>query len=98
MPDVRTIFRSCPSCGKRFEIRLTSKKLVKEETVRTNVREITGVPTYGLYGTQMVTAVSEEKPVIVDVEEFQYAYECKHCGHKWFELKEEEKTGHPSGD
>ncbi|MCL4517657.1 MAG: hypothetical protein M1587_00495 [Thaumarchaeota archaeon] len=92
MPDFRTIFRSCPNCGKRFEIRLAGKKLVKEEAIKTTEQELSGVPTYGLYGVQQVTTVSEERPVVVDVEEFQYAYECKHCGHKWCELREEEKT------
>jgi hypothetical protein len=32
--------------------------------------------------------VEEDVPSIVDVEEFQYAYKCKHCGHQWSEVRE----------
>ena len=31
--------------------------------------------------------VSETEPAIIGVEEFQYAYRCKHCGHQWVEIK-----------
>ena len=34
--------------------------------------------------------VGETQPAVIDVEEFQYAYKCKHCGHEWFEKHEEE--------
>ena len=30
-------------------------------------------------------AVQEGKPIIIDIEEFQYAYKCEHCGHEWSE-------------
>ena len=33
--------------------------------------------------------VGETEPAVVDVEEFQYAYKCKHCGHEWVEKHEE---------
>jgi hypothetical protein len=36
----------------------------------------------------------EAKPVIIDVEEFRYAYKCKHCGHEWSEKHLEEHREH----
>jgi len=41
-----------------------------------------------------VTTVYKGPPTIVDVEEFQYNYKCKHCGHEWSEKRiEEHKEG-----
>jgi hypothetical protein len=31
-----------------------------------------------------------DRPVMVDIKEFRYAYRCGHCGHAWTELKTEE--------
>jgi hypothetical protein len=36
--------------------------------------------------------VQEDVTSIVDVEEFQYQYRCKHCGHEWSEVHEAERT------
>lgn len=96
MADFRAIFRSCPSCGKRFEIRLVGKKLVKDQIVRREAHIITGLPSYGVYGAYSVTTVSEDRPVVLDEKDFQYAYECKHCGHKWAEIVEETSRAKPS--
>ena len=32
-----------------------------------------------------VLVVYEGGPIFVDIEEFQYVYRCKHCGHEWTE-------------
>ena len=37
--------------------------------------------------------VHDERPVVLDIEEFQYAYKCKHCGHHWQEKHLEEHKG-----
>ena len=88
MPDFTTIFRSCPNCGKHFEIRITGKKLVDEQVVSTPFNPV------------MVKGSFDQGPVLrtpmmltsgvntVDTKEFQYSYECKHCGHKWVEMVE----------
>jgi C4-type Zn-finger protein len=34
--------------------------------------------------------MEEDVPYYADIEEFQYAYKCKHCGHEWSEIHEEE--------
>ena len=45
-----------------------------------------GYPSYS--PAPMVVQVGE--PITIDVEEFQYAYRCKHCGHEWSEKRVEE--------
>ena len=96
MSEITTFFRHCPSCGKRFEIKLVGKKLVKEQVVQKEAHEITGLPSYvGRWGAPTVTPVTENKAVLVDVRDFQYAYQCKHCGHKWVEMREEEEGTTP---
>ena len=42
--------------------------------------------------------LAEDAPVVVRVEEFQYSYRCKHCGHEWSEVHEtEHKFDAPKG-
>jgi len=84
MSELRTIFRRCPNCGKRFEIHITGKKLVDEKVVSNRVQIdpvlMTSSPRL------LVPTMMREGVTTVDEKEFRYAYECKHCGHKWFEL------------
>jgi DNA-directed RNA polymerase subunit RPC12/RpoP len=95
MSVIRTFFRHCPSCGRRFEIRLLNKKLMKEERVTTmltpsesNTRsELMAGPATG---TTAPLIVGVGFPVTIDVDSFQYSYKCKHCGHQWAEVHEEE--------
>jgi hypothetical protein len=83
------IFRHFPECGRRFHIKLESKKLVNLErkTVaessgpRRNISQFQGSP---------VLLVQEGRPIIADTEEFQYMYKCNHCGHEWIEKRFEE--------
>ena len=35
--------------------------------------------------------MSEDRPTIVDIEEFRYTYKCKHCGHEWSEIRDTER-------
>jgi len=32
-----------------------------------------------------IFVLQEGKPTVIDIEQFQYAYKCKHCGHEWSE-------------
>ncbi len=34
--------------------------------------------------------VTENIPVTVDIEDFQFSYKCGHCGHVWSEMHVEE--------
>ena len=101
MSEVRTFFRYCPSCGKRFHIKLVERKLVDEkretETIKKEVPivspgRVSGGIRYGFAGTGFggPLVLEQDVPVTVDVEEFQYSYKCKHCGHVWSEVKTED--------
>ena len=89
MSGARTFFRHCPSCGRRFEIRLVSKKAVDLGGFEENAERVE-VPGYGLRVPPI--PVQENVPTVVDVEDFQYTYKCKHCGHEWSEVRETSKT------
>jgi hypothetical protein len=76
--------------GKRFHIKLVSKKLVdtNRETSEQKRFVTTGVPVVvGYRGRGMVAPrmLEENVPITIDVEDFQYSYKCKHCGHEWTE-------------
>jgi len=96
MSEVRTLFRFCPACGKRFHIKLVGKKLMNEEMEETSIKRDRGAigagnGAYGTFSTMPIVVVEENVPITVDVEEFQYAYKCKHCGHVWTEMHDEER-------
>jgi DNA-directed RNA polymerase subunit RPC12/RpoP len=80
MPEVTTFFRHCPSCGRRFEIRLVTKELVEENEKFEERKAV--MPSYKALFNEVVMNV----PTIVDNKEFQYSYRCKHCGHEWSEI------------
>jgi DNA-directed RNA polymerase subunit RPC12/RpoP len=88
MSEIETFFRKCPNCGRRFEIRLVGKKMVESESIK-ETRPVNS-DYFGGYGGSILE-VGETEPTIVDVEKFQYAYRCKHCGHQWAEIKEEDR-------
>jgi DNA-directed RNA polymerase subunit RPC12/RpoP len=71
-------FRQCPACGRRFHTKLESKKLVHLD--RESVSSFRGPVLLG----------EGSRPIVVDVEKFQYSYKCQHCGHEWSEKRVEE--------
>jgi hypothetical protein len=93
MSGVRTFFRHCPSCGRRFEVRLVGKQSVaKEDLPETEKRAV------GRFITPAPVLMTEDEPVVIDIEEFQYTYKCKHCGHEWSEVRQtEHKFDAPKG-
>jgi hypothetical protein len=44
----------------------------------------------GMSPAQNFVTVTEGRPIILDVEEFQFTYKCGHCGHEWSEEKTKE--------
>jgi len=105
---VRTFFRHCPSCGRRFEIRLVSKKEIQEEA---EYRKTAAEPSesYGLSVKESNPAVGsvmlvEGKPAfamvpeIDDTKAFRYVFKCKHCNHEWSEERFEVHGARPSKD
>lgn len=89
MSEATEFFRICPSCGRGFQILLVSKKLVDDKREVEEVRVGTMNANPGGYTmTHMALIVVQENiPVTVEVEEFQYSYRCKHCGHEWSETR-----------
>ena len=92
MSEVKTFFRYCPACGKRFHIRLVDRELVEEKVDRAVSRQSTvqGVSARGFNFTSMPVLVEQDVPVVVTTEDFRYTYECKHCGHVWMELQKKQ--------
>ena len=96
MSALGTFFRHCPACGRRFEIRLVSKKELEEmDTVEKEPPGVAGTDAMGPAWTGSIAAgralMEENTPMLFTDEEFQYSYRCKHCGHEWSEVHEKEK-------
>jgi hypothetical protein len=93
MSEVETFFRFCPSCGRRFHIKLVSKKLVDTKRETTEQSEVMpgglNPMAVGFRGSMLPLVVEENVPVTVEVEDFEYSYKCKHCGHQWTENRVE---------
>jgi DNA-directed RNA polymerase subunit RPC12/RpoP len=85
VPDVKSFFRHCPSCGHRFEVRLVSKKLIDAEASLEREEFAAAVPV-----NPPMPLLLKDEANIVDIEEFEYTYKCKHCGHQWSEIRDEE--------
>ena len=95
MSEIRTFMRSCPACGHRFHITLVNKKKVQDQRLRDDETNETGVSmtegaTAAPGGLWMPVVVEEGRPIEVEVEDFNYTYRCKHCGHEWKERHSEE--------
>jgi DNA-directed RNA polymerase subunit RPC12/RpoP len=88
MSGIRTFFRHCPSCGRRFEIRLVKKEQVDSEAITEGLKRSSPSTSIGLSSIPL----SQDAPSIVDIEDFQYTYRCKHCGHEWSEVNRTEST------
>jgi hypothetical protein len=101
MSAIRTFFRHCPSCGRRFEIRLVKKESVDSEDIEENLprpvnplitRAMVSNPTNPVLTKSMPIGLSENAPSIVDIEDFRYTYKCRHCGHEWSEVHQTESS------
>ncbi|MDG6901195.1 MAG: hypothetical protein JRM80_04460 [Nitrososphaerota archaeon] len=101
MSEVRALLRFCPACGKRFHIKVVGRKLIEDRMEQTETKRdlgFIGSPMgYGSYGAAQPVVVEEDVPLTVDVEEFQYTYKCKHCGHVWSEMHDQERRTESSG-
>ena len=76
-------FRHCPQCGRRFHIKLESKKPVSLD------REPVTMPiTAG--GKFQGSTLWEDRTITLDIEVFDYVFKCGHCGHEWSEKHSEE--------
>lgn len=91
--EIVTFFRHCPSCGRRFEIRLVGKKET-EDTVTQSEATLrhSGGSVSPAYADTPFHTLEEKVALTIEVMKFTYTYKCKHCGHMWTELRSKEKT------
>jgi len=91
--EVKAFFRHCPSCGRRFHIKLVRKEEVAEEPLTEHLTPAEEEMGYGfIHGNPWMTQLAEGPPIYVDIEEFDYTYKCTHCGHQWSEVHTEQDT------
>jgi DNA-directed RNA polymerase subunit RPC12/RpoP len=94
--EIKTFFRHCPSCGRRFHIKLVRKEKVGEELHQEELTPTESMMESGvMHVSPLLTPLSEGQSIIVDVEDFEYAYKCTHCGHQWSEMHHEEQAFRP---
>lgn len=95
MSEVRSLFRFCPACGRRFHVKLVSKTLTDDrkesEVIKQSMVSLSPTSGFGMARYNPYAVVVEENvPITIDVKDFQYTYKCKHCGHIWSESHVEE--------
>jgi transcription elongation factor Elf1 len=94
---IETIFRHCPSCGRRFEIQIVGKKKDADEFSTWTAHGSAPMASTRPVGVQGRNPAAfqildqETQPTLVDAVEFTYTYRCKHCGHTWTEVREEDE-------
>ena len=91
MSEIETFFRFCPQCGRRFHIKLVSKKLTDVHKTTYEEKRISRPQGYAMsrYSSWAPIIVQETVPVTIDIKDFTYIYKCKHCGHEWAENRVE---------
>lgn len=86
------MLRACPSCGKRFRVRLVAKELVEDDlrvvTVDRGRVQSPGMGGFGARAADGPLVVGEDIPLTVDVKGYRYTYRCNHCGNSWAEEHE----------
>jgi len=99
LSELRRFFRHCPACGRRFEIRIIKKELesIKERRDEITKAKVVVGPTLALkpvtWSGPPPIVLEEKVPLLIEEKTFNYTYKCKHCGHEWVEVHEEE-NGH----
>ena len=88
MPEIRTFFRHCPACGKRFEIRLVGKRTRRDDEYDSEIPRSDDA-TMEAKALMPVLLGESNEPVTIEEKEFSYKYVCKHCGHQWTETRED---------
>jgi hypothetical protein len=71
-----------------------NKKLVRDEKETVVHKEVTSSARVfvGSRFQPISPAILEvDVPVTIEVEDFEYSYKCKHCGHVWTETHRQEE-------
>ena len=102
MVTLATFFRNCPSCGRRFEIRLVGREVLDASAAVSEVKKDEDHPRmYGVggrFGVRMSLTASSPNPIAAEVDEVvRYDFRCDHCGHAWTEDKTKRLEGKIAG-
>ena len=75
----------CPSCGRRFGVKVVGKSLMDDERESETVSKSVLVP--GARGMNVGTGTPIQVTSVVTSERktYELSYECRSCGHKWSE-------------
>jgi uncharacterized Zn finger protein len=86
MSEVRTFFRHCPACGRRFEIRVVRREPEESNSYESEIPQSDTDSTRWGTLTPIILSQDAMAPVVVEEKDFSYTYKCKHCGHQWTEI------------
>ncbi|HYB76104.1 MAG TPA: hypothetical protein VEC08_04000 [Nitrososphaerales archaeon] len=97
MSGIMTFFRHCPSCGRRFEVKLVSKVPAGSSSFVEKEGQASVSPR-GYQRTGETGVARVDAPYLIDAKNFRYDYKCKHCGHEWSEAHgAEQRVNEPTG-
>ena len=107
MPELGTFFRHCPSCGRRFEIKVMEEAELSDDKGYSKTKEIltpqeltlrvgSGGPRVTMLKAK--TTFARNLNTIWWTKESRVTFQCKHCGHEWTEEKFEPKRAVASRD
>jgi predicted nucleic acid-binding Zn-ribbon protein len=82
---LREFLRRCPACGRRFFVRLQSKKLADVEQGTERIAHDVVVVARGPMDSRVIPAGVTYEDVPIEREEFDVTFECHHCRHRWTE-------------
>ena len=85
MSELRTFFRHCPACGRRFEIRVTKTQPPEDDSYDSEVPS-SDIESISAKALNPLVLDSANQPLTVEERELSYTYTCKHCGHQWTEV------------
>jgi len=100
---VPTLFRKCPNCGKRFEVRHTAEQVVSRQKEVINVERAQDGIDEGPVGDDEIATVlpdsdaptpTEIESMVAEHDVYKESYTCKHCGYKWEETRDVLKGEH----
>ena len=85
MVHLREFLRRCPACGRRFVVRLQTKRLVGSEQDTEHIAHDVVVLARGGRDSRVIPAGATFEDVPIERETFEVTFECHRCHHKWTE-------------
>lgn len=82
---MREFLRRCPACGRRFTVKLQTKKLVDTERGTERIAHDVVVRSMDPRNPKVYPAGVTYEDVPIEREKFEVTFECHNCGHRWTE-------------